>query len=238
MVVGDLPVDASVEFQASASEISVNVPLLNVFVLSYSLLHDITDLAFSGVGSIDASENIDASRAVIGVEQGIQIIVVLPGQRLRVGEVGIEAEALSLALDGAYPHHRAHGRVVLRSRIADHLHALDLVAEEPVQFGGVSDAAAVDVNHGGALAYDLYAVLALDESRDLAQDVPGRAGILQHGAAHGSRQALTGDGGLGHHGLDDGLAEQFGILLHAYGREFHLRCGEADGLPGVLVSYQ
>ena len=110
------------------------------------------------------------------------------------------------------------------------------MALEAVQLGSVGHAAAVDVDARRALADDLEAVAALDQTGDLAEDVTGGAGVLQHGAAHGCREAFAREAGLGHHGGDDRLAEQFGVFREGDGGQLDERAGELDFLLDLAVA--
>ena len=148
----------------------------------------------------------------------------------------VEAEAFALAADGADAHHGTHGGVILGARVGDDLDALDLVALEAVQLGSVGHAAAVDVDARRALADDLEAVTALDQTGDLAEDVTGGAGVLQDGAAHGRRKSFAREAGLGHHGGDDRLAEQFGVFREGDGGQLDERAGELDFLLDLAVA--
>ena len=110
------------------------------------------------------------------------------------------------------------------------------MAEKPVQLAGIRHLVAVDIYLGSSLAYHLQPVAALDEAGDLAEDIAGSAGILEHGAAHGSSKALSGDPGLWHYGLYHGLAEHFGVFLKPDGGKFHQGVFESHGLGCIFVT--
>ena len=55
-------------------------------------------------------------------------------QGLTVRDVGVEAEAFALTLDGADAYDASHRCVIQGAGVVDHLHALDLVAEKAVKF--------------------------------------------------------------------------------------------------------
>ena len=112
------------------------------------------------------------------------------------------------------------------------------MAEDAVQFGGIGHSPAIDIDLGRALADDLDAVPALDDARDLAQDVARGARILQHGTVHGGGEAFARELGLGHHGLHDGFAEHLLVLFQTDRGEFLLRLVQRDLLRGILETDQ
>ena len=112
------------------------------------------------------------------------------------------------------------------------------MAQDAVQFGGVGHSPAVDIDLGSALADDLESVLALDEARDLAQDIARRTRVLQHGTVHGGGEAFAGELGLGHYGLDDRFTEQLLVLFQADRGEFLLGLVQRNLLRGVLETDQ
>ena len=112
------------------------------------------------------------------------------------------------------------------------------MAQEPVQFGGVGQTAAVDIDDRGAFADDLEAILTFDQARYFLQDIIRRAGVLQDGASHGGGDALAGQARLGHNGLDGSAFQQLRVFFQADGRELHQGAGELDRLGSVAVSDQ
>ena len=213
VVVGNLPVDAGVAVEVVLVCGGPQRALfLELEVFAEGVLHEIALLAEGEVGIVDAGEEVHAAGAVVDVQIGGRIVVLLPVERLGVGGVEVEAEAFALALDGLDADHGAHGGVVLGAGVGDDLDALDLVALQAVELAGVRDLVAVDVHQRSALADDLQAVLAFDEARGLGQHVLGGAGVLQHGAADVGLQAFAGEFGLGHDGRD-GCAFQQGSVL-------------------------
>ena len=112
------------------------------------------------------------------------------------------------------------------------------MAQEAVQLGGVGHSPAIDIDLGRALADDLESVPALDEPRNLAQDVARGARVLQHGTVHGGGKAFAGELGLGHHGLHDGFTEQLLVFFQANRGEFLVGLVQGDRLRGILETDQ
>ena len=238
MVVGDLPVHTAGGGQRLGGEIGRQGLDLLDDGADIRLLQQVADLALAEAGVVHPAEEVHAARAVIDIDRGVRVVELLDPERLLVGQVHIEAEALAFPLDGADAHDGAHGRVILRAGVVDDLDALDLVAQDAVQFGGVGHSPAIDIDLGRALADDFDAVPAFDDARNLAQDVARRARVLQHGPVHGGGEAFARELGLGHHGLHDGFAEQLLVLFQADRGEFLLGLVQRDRLRGVLEADQ
>ena len=90
---------------------------------------------------------------------------------------------------------------------------MNLIALQAVQFTGVRDLPAVDINQRRAFPDNLQPVLSFDHTRGLGQHVFCGAGILQHGTTYGRQKALAGEFGLGHYGSDCGSLQHGGVFF-------------------------
>ena len=70
----------------------------------------------------------------------------------------------------------------------------------------------IDIYERRTLTDDFEAVLAFNETRGLGQNIIGRTGILQHGAADIGLDALAREFGFGHNGRGDGALQHGSIL--------------------------
>ena len=96
-----------------------------------------------------------------------------------IGGLGIKAEALALRALGLDEDDSADRGVILRPRVGYQLDALDVLAADLVQLGGVLQFAPIDVNERRALAEDLDAVLSLLHARQVLQHRLGGAHLAQ-----------------------------------------------------------
>ena len=58
----------------------------------------------------------------------------------------VETEAVTLLTDSADAHHGPHCRVILRTRIVDHLYIADFLAAQTLQFAIVAHQSTVDID--------------------------------------------------------------------------------------------
>ena len=182
---------------------------------------------------VQPGEDIHAAGTVVDAQRADGIVVTRRLKGLGIGGVEVEAEAVALAADGADADHAAHGGIVLRAGVGDHLDALDLIALQAVQFTGISHFMAIDIHEGASFADDLQSVLPLDDAGGLGKHVVGRAGILQHRAAYARLQAFAREFGLGHHGRGHGAFQQGRVVFQrddgAVNRREILRTVTQDG---------
>ena len=66
-------------------------------------------------------------------------------QVVLIRQCEVETEAVALLTDSADAHHGPHRRVVLRTRIVDHLYIADFLAPETLQFASVAHLAAINI---------------------------------------------------------------------------------------------
>ena len=229
MVVGDLPVDAGIAVKAASEELPVYVSFVledkavACGALAVAGRLRVTQLAGGVALVVYSGEDVHAAGAVVDVYGAEGVVARCPPERLGVGCVKVEAEAVALPAYGLDSHHAAHGGIVLGSGVGNDFDALYLVALEALQLAAVRDFASVDVNERGALAYDFKAVAASDEARSLGQDVRSRTCVLKYRAAHVGLKALAGEFRLWHDGLDGGAFEHGGVFYKGDGHAVHGR---------------
>ena len=206
MIVGHLPVHAGVSIEGAADifvqerSLVLEEPVFSGGGYSEGLLLQLAFLPGCIAGIVDPTEEVPSSRAVVNIDGAEGIIPPGPPQGLGVGSIQIEAESVSLPLDGLDSHYSPHRCIVLCSRIGYYLDTLDFIALQAVQLRAVRDSPSINIHQWRAFAYHLQTVLPLDKSRRFGKHVLGATRILQHGATHIRLQSFTREFGLGHNG--------------------------------------
>ena len=218
VVVGNLPVHTGISVQGAAEifiqerALVLKEPVGAIGLSPESLLLQIAFLARGVAGIVKPREDIHPARTIVHVEGAVRIVALGPAQGLRIRSVQIETKAVALAPDRLDPHHRPHRGIVLGSGVRYDFNALDLIALQAIQLRGVRHAASVDINHRRAFADHFQAVLSFDEAGSLGQHIFGAACVFQDRAPNVGLQALAGQFGLGHDGLDGGALQHGGIV--------------------------
>ena len=239
MVVCNLPVGSASEGYLLVFDIgNQEFVLLECGGCDHCLLEKVACLPVALFSQVHTTEDIHPALAVIDVERASGIVECLLLQRLLVRQVYIEAEALSLAAHGADAYNAAHRCVILGARVVDYLHALDLVAQKAVKLAGIGDLLAINIYKRRSFSNNLNAVVPLDYSGNLSQDVFGRSHVLKHGTVHGSLEAFACQFCLWHHRRDHGFAQKFRVFLQDYRGEGGERAFHPYALHGVLVAHE
>ena len=179
MVVGDLPVGASgINELVVFPSHGVGAHLTEHFGGVGDFLQT-TVLAVVRMPVIHRAEHIDTVFAVVQAEFPAWCVATVL-QILVVGQVQVEAEAVTLLFLGADADHSPHRGIILRSRVVDDFHIADVVATQAAQFAVIAHQPPVDIDNWCAFAQDLKAVLAARHAGHFGQHLLCRPRILKH----------------------------------------------------------
>ncbi len=145
----------------------VHQTVLLIVALQVGILSAVVGLTAAAVLVFGHTEDVKSARAVIQV-QFLQTIDVVVHARHRAA---VETETLADGTDGLDADDGLDGGVVFGTGSHHHLHILDLVAAQLVEFALVAHLPSVDVDERSATAYDLNAVAIANNTRNVGKNI-------------------------------------------------------------------
>ena len=93
---------------------------------------------------VHRAKHVDTVLAIVGPQLHLRTVEIV-AKVVLVGQRQVEAEAVALLADGTDAHHSPNRRVILRTRVVDHLHVADILAAQPLQLAVVAHQSPINI---------------------------------------------------------------------------------------------